>query len=288
MAPTSASSDLVPEQLESAPESFEPTPRFEPEAIPLGPPETEDSNEPEPARPQSIALSPEEREQLEATPAGDSETELDPLHCYYVRDGQAGLDPSAAPTEFDLLGADEPLPQESEDTLAAQFGNVDAPDLHSTRLEAAEDPQRIGEILLESLAEEFATVLLFQVRQGAAIGWMGRGEELDESRLFAYRVSFEEPSIFLNLREGGNFFVGVLPEMSSHLDLAACWQSDLGKECAVLPIRVQDRLVCVAYGDRGAQGLEALDLDKIQRLTRAAADAFERSILKQKTRHSLS
>lgn len=150
------------------------------------------------------------------------------------------------------------------------------------RLAAAGHPDEVGQILVDYLAQFFVRVLIFQVRQGSVLGWLGRGPGLDRERLENYSVSFEEPSIFLNLREGGSFFIGKLPEMPPHLELAACWSKDLTDECAVFPVRIQGHLACLVYGDRGPLGLQALDLELIRRLTTVASQAFERCIRQQK------
>ena len=94
----------------------------------------------------------------------------------------------------------------------------------------------------------------------------------------------DQPSIFLNLRGGGSFFLGTLPGMSAHVDLAACWHKDLSDECAVFPIRVRDKLVALVYGDCGPLGLADLDLDLIRGLCVSAARAFERCIMERKKR----
>ena len=70
--------------------------------------------------------------------------------------------------------------------------------------------------------------------------------------------------------------------MPRHLELSSCWSKDLSDECAVFPLRIQDHLVSLIYGDRGPLGLQALDLDLIRRLTTVASQAFERCILEQK------
>ncbi len=150
------------------------------------------------------------------------------------------------------------------------------------QLAAASHADEIGQILTEYLAQFFVRVLIFQVRQGSVVGWLGSGPGLDEKRFSGFRVSFDEPSIFLNLREGGSFFIGKLPDMPAHLELAACWSKDLTDECAVFPLRLQDRLVSLIYGDRGPLGLQALDLELIRHLTSVASQAFERCILQQK------
>ena len=160
-------------------------------------------------------------------------------------------------------------------------GVIDIGDVEA-RLAATRHPGEVGQILIDYLAQFFVRVLVFQVRQGAVCGWLGHGPGLDRERLGRFKVPFNEPSIFLNLREGGSFFIGKLPEMSPHLELAACWSKDLADECAVFPLRIQDHLVSMIYGDRGPLGLQALDLELIRHLTTVASQAFERCILEQK------
>lgn len=160
-------------------------------------------------------------------------------------------------------------------------GVIDIGDVEA-RLAAARHPEEVGQILIDYLAQFFVRVLVFQVRHGAVCGWLGHGPGLDRERLGKFNVPFNEPSIFLNLREGGSFFIGKLPAMPPHLELAACWSKDLTDECAVFPLRIQDHLVSMIYGDRGPLGLQALDLELIRRLTTVASQAFERCILEQK------
>ena len=150
------------------------------------------------------------------------------------------------------------------------------------RLAAALHPDEIGQILVDYLAQFFVRVLVFQVRQGAVVGWLGHGPGLDQERFARYQVSFSEPSIFLNLREGGSFFIGKLPDMPPHVEMAACWSKDLADECAVFPVRIRDHLVSLIYGDRGPLGLQALDLELIRRLLCLASEAFKNCILHQK------
>jgi hypothetical protein len=160
-------------------------------------------------------------------------------------------------------------------------GAVEIEDVEA-RLAAAGRPEEVGQILVDYLAQFFVRVLIFQVRQGAVFGWLGHGPGLDRERLADFKVHFKEPSIFLNLREGGSFFIGKLPDMPPHLELASCWKKDLADECAVFPIRIQEHLVSLIYGDRGPLGLQALDLELIRRLTTIGSQAFERCILQQK------
>lgn len=217
---------------------------------------------------------------------GDAEAEA-----HEPRQPDDGSSPQSIPlsdSELDSLGAEGAF-EEPGATVSpflytrdhSSEGVVEIDDVEA-QLTAAGHPEEVGQILVDYLAQFFVRVLIFQVRQGSVLGWLGHGPGLDRDRLSDLRVTFDEPSIFLNLREGGSFFIGKLPEMPPHLELASCWSKDLADECAVFPLRIQDHLVCLIYGDRGPLGLQALDLDLIRRLTTVASQAFERCILEQK------
>lgn len=189
---------------------------------------------------------------------------------------------------LDTKPAGEPISE--SDVLPSDFFNDDEGEPHMSveeaevALETTLDPQEIGRVLISVLSQEFTRVCLLQASPTQIRGWLAHGPGLDEARLRQYSVSAEQPSIFLNLREGGSFFLGALPAMSAHVDLAACWHKDLSDECAVFPIRVQDRLVTLVYGDRGPLGLADLDLDLIRGFCVSAARAFERCIMERKRR----
>ena len=202
-------------------------------------------------RPRSIPLSREELVSLRAmSPSLDSTPGSQPSQPPYSRDHQASGDSSSL--------------------------EIDG------QLQHVSSPEEVGSVLLAALGEEFTRVMLFKVSSGCVRGWMAQGPGLDSDKLDEFRVSFEEPSIFLNLREGGSFYLGRLPEMRAHKELARCWNQDLSYDCVVFPIRVRERLVTLVYGDRGPLGLAELDLNRIRQLTAAASSAFEVCILKQK------
>lgn len=203
--------------------------------------------------PQSIPLSEQELESIGAAPADSTESagDLEPGELY-SRDAKA------------------------HHTMSTEEAEL--------ALEGASDPYEVGQILLSAVSKELTRVVVLQATPTEVRGWLAHGPGLDEGRLQGFRVSFDQPSIFLNLREGGSFFLGTLPEMLAHLDLAACWHKDLSDECAVFPIRVRDRLVALIYGDCGPLGLADLDLDLLRGLCASAARAFERCIVERKKR----
>ena len=216
------------------------------------------------------------------------EAEVEARNSREPTDGQSPQSIPLSESELDSLGAEGVF--EGPGATVSPFlytrdhgsaGVVEIDDVEA-QLTAARHPEEVGQILVDYLAQFFVRVLIFQVRQGAVFGWLGHGPGLDRARLAEFKVSFDEPSIFLNLREGGSFFIGKLPEMPPHLELAACWSKDLADECVVFPLRIQDHLVSLIYGDRGPLGLQALDLDLIRRLATVAGQAFERCILEQK------
>ena len=150
--------------------------------------------------------------------------------------------------------------------------------------QAAHRADDIGRALLGFLGQEFLRVLVFRVGKGRVRGWMGRSPALDEYGFRNWTVGFDEPSVFLNLRQGAEFFLGKLPAMAAHERLLKCWRGSFDTECAVFPIKVRDRLICAIYGDRDSLGLAGLEVPTIQRLTGKAAIAFEMLLMQRKLR----
>jgi hypothetical protein len=144
------------------------------------------------------------------------------------------------------------------------------------------DSEEVGRLVLGFLAHSFRRVALFQVARDHVSAWMARGDGIDQEAFGRYAVSFKQPSVFLNLRQGSGIHIGPLPPMTTHRELALCWGGGLPRDCVVLPVRLKDRLVSVLYMDGGSRGLGGIDLEQMHRLTAATAAAFERCILSKK------
>lgn len=153
-----------------------------------------------------------------------------------------------------------------------------------TRLDEAQDSNEVGRHVLQYLAPTLKSVALFMIRRQEILGWMGLGDGLDQQRLRQFRIDFRQPSVFLNLRQGGLFYTGPLPSMVAHKHLARCWGGKLPRHCLVLPVRVHQRLVSVLICDPGRGGLNAVNLDDLQLLAARAADALGHCILRNKQR----
>jgi hypothetical protein len=147
---------------------------------------------------------------------------------------------------------------------------------------AAAERDEVARLLLDYLAPRYGRVALFQVTRDRVAGWMAAGDGIDLKRFGRFAVGFDQPSIFLNLRQGSGAHLGPLPAMPAHRELAACWGGELPNECLLLPVRLRDRLVTVVYLDGGGEPLGRIDLPGLQRLTAATAHALERSILRKK------
>lgn len=149
-------------------------------------------------------------------------------------------------------------------------------------LSAEADLERVADIVLRFAAQRFSRTALFKVRQDKIQGWQFRGGEIDERLFKALEISLALPSIFFNLNQGTPFFVGALPPMAAHRQLAQTWGGLLPQDCLLLGLRVRERLVAALYGDRGALGLHGLDIEGLKQLAGKASAALELCILRKK------
>lgn len=138
----------------------------------------------------------------------------------------------------------------------------------------------VGEILLAFLARDHRRAALFQLSRDRIHGWKAHGMGVDLEAFTAFSIGFDQPSLFLNLRQGSGLYLGPLPPMPAHRELARSWGGDLPRDCVMLPVRIKDRLVMVIYADGVTRG--PVVLPQIQRLLSLATAAVERCILQHK------
>lgn len=150
------------------------------------------------------------------------------------------------------------------------------------------DREELARTMLGFLARGYKRAALFQVTKDKVSAWMGHGE-MDLPIFQKFSVALDQPSLFLNLRNGSGLHMGPLPPMPAHRELARAWGGDLPRDCVVLPVRVKDRLVAVLYADGAVResaarglGMGGIELSHLQRLATSAGAALERCILHRK------
>ncbi|HEV7785588.1 MAG TPA: hypothetical protein VGQ28_09655, partial [Thermoanaerobaculia bacterium] len=147
-------------------------------------------------------------------------------------------------------------------------------------LAKAGELDRVGEVLLGFLGRTYRRAALFHVTRDRVAGWRIHGTGIDREAFAKFSVGFDQPSLFLNLRQGSSLYLGPLPPMPAHRQLARTWGGDLPRDCVMLPVRVKDRMVLVLYADGATGGM--VSLPTLQQLTAAATAAVERCILARK------
>ena len=205
-----------------------------------------------------------------------------------VAEAPAAPDDAAAPP----VEAAPPAARRAPRPSAVQLSQKERAALYGGRAPAPltyEDAEeRLGEIadrdeaarlVVDFLRQEFQRVILFAVRQGATSGWTGDGDDLDEERIAALAVPFDQPSIFLNLRQGSAFHLGPLPMLPAHRPLVAMLGGVAPEECLLVPVRIGDHMVAVLYCDRNGEHLGEIDLEALRHLADTFAHALERCIL---------
>jgi hypothetical protein len=217
-----------------------------PEAPPPPPP----APRPPVPRAKSVSLTPEERAEL----------------------GAFAGEPAADPADL-RLPPTAPMPTVQS---PASLDEAEA------ALAQATDLEQVARLLLGFLGRNHRRVALFQVSRDRVSAWRVQGTGIDRDAFAAFSIGFDQPSIFLNLRHGGGVYFGPLPPMPAHRQLARTWGGDLPRDCVILPVRIQDRLILILYADGAVKG--PVELPQMQRLLAATTSAVERCILTNRQR----
>jgi hypothetical protein len=189
-----------------------------------------------------------------------------------------------APAQAASLQAAAPAAPPAMAPSLPALASIDEVEAAFTRTHEREEVARIA---LSFLARSYRRAALFQVAKDKVSAWMGQGE-LDLPIFQKFSISLDQPSLFLNLRNGSSLHFGPLPPMPAHRELARAWGGELPMDAVALPVRINDRVVAVLYADGGlkaaksAAGMGGIDLPHLQRLAAATGAALERCILHRK------
>src|SRR5436309_9667685 len=147
-----------------------------------------------------------------------------------------------------------------------------------TEVLAATDRDAIAEAVLEALARRFPVAAIFSSRSDGVAGWASVGGQVDGAAIRAFSTSWSESSVFLNVRLARTFYLGPLPALPRHDQLAAAlggWP----EECVVQPVVIGEKPVAFLFVTAPRSGsVTSDDLDYIRELSVAASSAFANAI----------
>ena len=151
-------------------------------------------------------------------------------------------------------------------------------------LQNAEMREDIADAVLGYCAPLFRRRLMLVVRKGTVMGWRGEGEGIDQDRVRTISIPLADPSVFVGLAQGAEFWLGPLPEMPHNMALAAGLGGAPPKECYVVPMTVREKVVCFLYLDNAEDGVGGLPMADLRRLAAKAGLAFQVYLMKSKIR----
>ena len=259
-----------PVRIEPAPSLPEPPRIARPAAVPRPVPAAPAPRIPSPAPPPPVAA-PAAAAAPAASPAPRQPPVTRPLTIPLTEEERAALVPLVEPPPAPAPPPARPEPRPEPST----FEEVEK------AFESTLDREGVGHIVLAFLGKIYRRSALFQAGKDKVTAWMAEGD-LDLGKFGKFSISFDQPSVFLNLRQGTAFYVGPMPPMPAHRQLASSWGGDLPRDCVLLPVRIKDRLVAVIYADGAKKGLSGIDLPQLQRLASSTAAALQRGILHKK------
>jgi hypothetical protein len=234
------------------------------------------SSQPAPPRPSrsseyDTADVPEEptREEPVALEISQEDLELFPS----LRTEAAGK--AGAPLRLHGRPPDRPDPADHEARLRSA----------SMALQNAEMREDIADALLSFCAPILHRRLLLAVRKDAVVGWRGEGDGVEPAAIRQISIPLSEPSVFLGLTQGTEFWLGALPDLPGNRELIRGIGGTQATECLILPLIVRHKTVCFLYGDNADDSVTGLPISHLRRLVAKASLAFQVYILKSKIRN---
>lgn len=151
-------------------------------------------------------------------------------------------------------------------------------------LQHAEMRDDIADALLGFSAPLFKRRLMLVVRKDTVMGWRGEGEGVEHDRVRSISIPLGEPSVFVGLTTGTEFWLGPIPEMPHNLEFIAGLGGAAPRDCFILPVKVRDKIVCFLYFDNIDESVSGLPMADFRRLAAKAGVAFQVYLLKGKIR----
>jgi Type II secretion system (T2SS), protein E, N-terminal domain len=181
----------------------------------------------------------------------------------------------AMPFDFAVFDSlEEPVPQPPPPA---------PPDRGFSDVLGATERDTIADAVLEALIRRFSSAAIFSSRSDAVAGWSAAGEKVNGAAVRAFTTPWSEPSVFLRARLSRTSYLGPLPPLPHHEQLAAALGGWPG-ECVVQPVFIGDKSVAFLLGAAARSGsVTSEDLAYVHELAQAASSAFAKAIrLKKK------
>jgi hypothetical protein len=202
-----------------------------------------------------------------------------------VSDEELDLFPSLRGTaEEGVARAPEPTMLRKVEPPAADLEPEERMAVTAEALQNAEMREDIADAVLGYCAPLFRRRAMLVVRKGTVMGWRGEGVGIEEKRMRAISIPLDEPSVFVGLTQGAEFWLGPLPEMPNNMDLVSGLGGTSPKDCFIVPMTVREKTVCFLYLDNAEEGVGGLRMADLRRLAAKAGLAFQVYLIKSKIR----
>ena len=178
-------------------------------------------------------------------------------------------------------------PPPFEEVLAFDLASLQpdetSPEPDFSRVREAAGRDEIAQAVLDAMARRFPQAAILSSRSEGVAGWAAIGKGADTAAIRRFSTTWTDPSVFLNARLSRTFYLGPLPRLPRHEQIAAALGGWPG-ECVVEPVFIGERPVAFLLGVASPEGsVSAKDLSYVRELAEVASTAFENAIrLKKK------
>ncbi len=153
-------------------------------------------------------------------------------------------------------------------------------------LSQATTRDEIAQALLSIAGKALDTVLVFQVRDGMALGWKGAGTGLAAGIVELVMLPLNAPSMFQEAADAAAPIMASIGSATLHKHFYKALRRAAPASAIVVPIVIHGRAVNLIYGDRLQENTATDAIDGLQTLAQAAAEAYERILRETKRRTS--
>lgn len=156
----------------------------------------------------------------------------------------------------------------------------------ANKLAHAESRDEVARIVLDFTRTKVRRAGLFILQKDQALTWhwSTNGDDGGEVGLKGVSIPLNTPSMFSPFRSLKTHYLGPVAPLPANREFFSHLKASLPRVAVILPIPIQGKVAVLLYGDNEGEGLEKIDLNSLQRISRKASAALEILILKNKIR----